>query len=76
MASKKFSYLTEGNIVELHPSYRTNKRLQSHLFDIGVVRGKTETGFVIIQDVHGHDNLLKISELVKLTNEDDTFDEE
>lgn len=73
MKSLPENYLTQGDIVEPKKCYLKDEII----FDLGCVIGKTETGFIQIQDIFGNVNYMKITELRKLTqNEVDDLDKE
>lgn len=41
-------------------------KYKRHFFEYGIVIGRTESDFSIIQDIHGNHHLLKISEIDKI----------
>ncbi len=54
-----------GDVIGLKIEY-LNSKFKYHLLDVGIITRKTPTDFVVIQDIHGNDNYMKITELVKL----------
>lgn len=65
---QSFTKLNLGDIVSSKLAY-LNSKFKHHFIDIGICVKRTETDFVIIQDVFGNYSYLKVTEIDKLVKE-------